>query len=643
MPILSTKLPSYKQAKDVSIGWDNFRKGLNTLLKETELGGDELAQADNLVLVGKGVPTQRWGTSLYHMAGLTGRVRGLKGYYASDGTNELLAITDNGLMTKKSNASYSTLTGASWASGNNSEMAQLGDKMYVVNPDRELVRYDGTSLTGFPTLAIPTSTFATQASGVSGTNSFSYRVSAVSRVGETTASAVVEADNCPQDLGDGAVKVTWTGVSAASGDLKAYNIYGRMIGDERWLGTVDKSSTAFFDTGDAIPMEFGYPPTSDSTGGLKAKYIIRYEDRLVYAGIDGDPSKVAISARWPNHEIFDISFGGNFIKIEPDAGDDITGLSIFENKIIVFKERSIWEVTLSRLTVGNFSVFVPAAKLITKSHGCIAPRSILPVENDIIFLSRKGVYALGYEPNILNVLRTNEISAKVRPFFKNLTIAQQKAATAFYYDFKYGISFPGKDQTMVYDRERLAWMGPWSKDANVYENYYDSSDNEVLLYGEDDDSNVQQYSATFGEDNGTAFDTQLRTRKEDYGDWTLFKTVKNVHTLFRNVQGTVNVDIRLQERGGDVTTVKSFSVTTAAQSAGWGADQWANTQWGDTEEAGGATDIREIYREALLNKAARNMQLIVKTSSANDKYELLAVRSSAKPMGRGFIPSSERV
>src|SRR4051812_27816032 len=99
--LLSRDIP-YKPTKDVEFSWDTFRKGLNTLLRENEIDKEELVQADNIVLKGKGIPTKRWGTQLFFQAGnMTGSVQGLKGFYKSDGTNELLALTDDGYLTKK--------------------------------------------------------------------------------------------------------------------------------------------------------------------------------------------------------------------------------------------------------------------------------------------------------------------------------------------------------------------------------------------------------------------------------------------------------------------------------------------------------------------------------------------------------------
>lgn len=644
MARLNINVPRYKPAKDTELNWDSFRKGLNILLRETELEKDELAKAENLMLVGKGVPTKRWGTSQYFLAAATGAVRSIGGFYKQDGTNELLAITDQGLLTKKSGTSYSLITGASWSSGAVIGMAQIANSMYISSDSRELVRYSSPTLVGFPTIATPAGVFATQISGASGTTDYSYRISAVSNVGETLASSAYILGNQPQDPTVGTIKVTWSAVSAATTVLSGYNVFGRRLGDERFLGFVDEPNTTFIDDGSSTPEELTYPPTADTTGGIKAKYIKRFQDRLIYAGVADDDSKVVISGREPFQERNDWSYGGGYISIEPNAGDPITGLEIFEDRIIVFKERSIWEVTISGQTIGNYFVVTPSAKLITKSHGCIAPESIQAVENDVFFLSRKGVYALGYEPNILSVLRTNEISAKIRPFFDTLTTSQLKKAVAFYDDFKYGLTFPGSNKTMVYDRERLAWMGPWTKDGNTFLVYYDSSGDKKLVYGDDETPDVILYDSGSKTDKGSAFTTSLITKKEDYGDWTIFKNIKTVFTLFRNISGTVNVEIRVQDRYGDITTVKSFSITsTSVTNTGWGSDLWGDTQWGDSENAGSAADINEVHRWSNLNTQARNVQILVNTTTGSSNYELLAVRSTAKPIGLGFLPSSERV
>ena len=393
MPTFTGKVQPFKPTKEVPFNWNSFRKGLNILLQDTEIDKEELAQASNLMLIGRGIPTKRWGSTLYFQAGnATGQVRGLKGFYPSgaSGTTELLAITDNGYLTIQNGTSFTLRTGASWASGYNANMAQLDNRMYIVNGQRELVRYSSPILVGFPTISPPTITGATNLSNASGTNTKGYRMSAISQVGETLASSTFELRNQPMTIGGtagGTIRLFFTPTSTASGVLQGYNVYGRETGYERFIGFIGSTATIFDDNGTAIPREFTFPPTADSTGGPKAKYIERFQDRLLFAGLDGDPTKLLISGRVPNHEKFDVSFGGNYLKVEPDAGDPIVMIKAFQDRIIVFKERSLWQVTLTFEQVGNFFVTTPNLRLITASHGCIGPRSVVAVENDIYCLT----------------------------------------------------------------------------------------------------------------------------------------------------------------------------------------------------------------------------------------------------------------
>src|SRR5689334_12667972 len=132
MPTFARRTPPYRPTKDVVFVWDTFRKGLNTLLRENEISKEELSQAENIMLKGRGIPTKRWGTSLYYQAGnATGQMRGLKGMYYSNGTVELLALTDDGFLTQQNGMSFTRITGASWASGYNAYMTQLKNTMYI--------------------------------------------------------------------------------------------------------------------------------------------------------------------------------------------------------------------------------------------------------------------------------------------------------------------------------------------------------------------------------------------------------------------------------------------------------------------------------------------------------------------------------
>lgn len=632
--------PQFVPPKELVLDYTNFRGGLNTLFRQTELRANELAQADNLILIGSGAPTKRWGTQDFFLAGATGYGRGLLGVKSTSNTVEVLAITDWGILVKQSNASYTPITGASWASGYNLEGTQLNNLVYLVNGQRELVRYNFSTLVGFATLASPAGVAATNFSGATGLSTYSWRVAATSQVGETLGSTPISLASLPQNLTNTLIRVSWTPVSAASGILTGYNIYRGAPGDEVYIGSVDNETTRFDDVG-VTGSILRQPPTADTTGGPIAKYITRFQDRLVLAGIPNDPTRVLISGRVPNHERFDWSGGGGYVKVDPDTGENITSVAVHQGRIIVFKENSVWEVRLGNVTIGNFSVLDPTYQLITASQGCSSYRSVIPVDNDLLFLSRKGVYVLGYEPNITgDVLRTNELSAKIRPFFESLSNDDLTNATGVYFDYKYILAFPMAKKCIVFDKERLAWMGPWTTTfgINKFIRHVDGTGIERLLCIDGNDSYVSEFSKALVDDKGAAFSTNLRTKKDDFGDWTILKTVNEILVNFRNVYGSININVYLEERSGQTVTAKNFAITSQTTVSGWGTDQWGMFQWGLSGNNAEASS-EEIIKKALLYKTARTLQVEILTSGRADTYEYLGTKVRAVPQGAGSTPS----
>jgi len=643
--------PAYKPPKTLQLDWQDFKGGLNTLLRQTEIKDNELAQADNLKLVGKGVPTKREGSANYFLTApsvATGsqRVRGLKGaLFASSasGVNELLALSDWGILVKKNGASYTNILGASFSSGYNADMVQVYNHVYVVNGMDTLKKYDGASIYGFTQLSKPTGIQVTNLSGVSGTFTRSFRISAYNNVGETIASDAVLVSNTPQDLINTTLRVTWTTSSPASA-VAGYGIYGVDQGDERFITSVDPSTLRFDYAGVPDPSNLVFPSAADTTSGPIAKFIISHKDKLVMGNIQGYPSRITWSGGGENVDKFNWRFGGGYIDIDKDAGDEVKGLIEYQDAIVVFKERSIWSITLSVSTDG---IVVPTVKMIMRGVGAVSHRTIRYVENDVFFLSRRGVYTLGNEPNFLNVLRTNEVSARIRPIFDTLTASQLEQACAIYAGNKYRLAFPATSASkntkeIIYDRERLAWMGPNTYPATpaVYEIYYDGNNKENLIWGDSDDNFVTEFSNATSNDKGVKIQTILLTKKTAFDNPFRFKQMKNLYSNWRNVAGTPFVNIILETREGAVASAQSFSIEASNSGVGWGFDRWGFMKWGNTLGAGNQGGSNDLAKRTRINKVGRTLQVECTTTGSNDKYELLAIQIEAQELGPGIIPSS---
>lgn len=81
----------------------------------------------------------------------------------------------------------------------------------------------------------------------------------------------------------------------------------------------------------------------------------------------------------------------NFTDINPGDGDLVMGLGITQDQLFIFKRNTIWSLT--GWNGSNFSIATAAGQNTNTrifGYGCVAPRSIVTVGDDIYFLSFMG-------------------------------------------------------------------------------------------------------------------------------------------------------------------------------------------------------------------------------------------------------------
>lgn len=638
--IFSNSVPSYKPTKKQIADWKTFRKGLNLLLRPTELGKDEYAQGDNIMLKGSGVPTGRWGSALFFEVGSSGTVRGM-GTYVQDATNEIFALTDAGYVEKKNGLVSTRIDGQSWPSGSIMRSEQLGGESYLVSSDVPFTKYAGTNFTIFVTVSAPTGLYATNISGVSGTNRVSYKVLANTPSGHTTPSTNYVLANLPTDLTRTSILVNWVAPSAPT--ITGYEIYRGREGDETFLSAIPSNTVSYVDNGSDAAQTVG-PPLTNTTGGIKSAIIKKYQNRLLL--VQG--SKLLISALYPDQTDFSLMGGGGELDIDPDSGDDITGVEVqpIADRIVVYKNRSSYLVKLDFVSVGPFYLMDPTYQPISTAVGCSNQDTIATVENDTFYFGRDGIYVTGYEPNFLNIIRTNETSARMRPYFTKLGASDYAGACAMYVDHKYLLSFPRLKELIVYDRERGCFIGIWKMPWGIssMRKYFDASGTEHWVIASADDNKIYEFIPSVNTDNGTAVIKTLRTNKEDFGDWTKLSTIEFFYALFRAITGSVTVNIIIEDRNGTNLIAKTFTITGAETSGmtGWGTDLYGTAMWGTTLTEEFSASLDEVPRWGTLFKQVRSVQVEVSSTSTDSNFELLKLNMRSK-QSSGTLSSSQRV
>lgn len=133
--------------------------------------------------------------------------------------------------------------------------------------------------------------------------------------------------------------------------------------------------------------------------------IVQMYDRLVY---------------YKDNEIwfsevntFDYIPNYNYILVPMDADDKIVKIKFFRTSYMIFTRKKIFKL------IGSFESSQLALELVNGDIGCIAGETVHLVENDMYFLSTRGLRALKTDRFIANLENIREFDEKVYPIVTN--------------------------------------------------------------------------------------------------------------------------------------------------------------------------------------------------------------------------------
>jgi hypothetical protein len=161
--------------------------------------------------------------------------------------------------------------------------------------------------------------------------------------------------------------------SEYSGAVKHIAVFRKLRGEDDFYyidKTTVKGRLVLEDNG--LPRQFLMPDMEPD--------IERYPDSIRWTTI-GSSSQIPLAA------LENVQFGD---------GDEITGMAVIYGNLIVFKNNSIHRISFNAPDV-NFPI--SRSDIVSPDVGCIAPRTIITVNNTVYFLSWHGFYS--YDNNQL--------------------------------------------------------------------------------------------------------------------------------------------------------------------------------------------------------------------------------------------------
>ena len=425
-----------------------------------------------------------------------------------------------------------------------------------------------------------------------------------------------------------------------------------------WNGT---DGGAYFD-GSAVTRPGTMP---------KAKFSVYYQNKHIAAGVDGQPSRLFIS-NLTNAADFTVTTGGtqpqpdstndtengnpnvpgatvfagtpalteaNVLDIRKNDGDKITALGVFQDVLIVFKERAIYQVTFD--SSGN-----PTVTPITYATGCVSHRSVVNVENDMSFMSREGHRVLGNEPQFFTAIRTQVLSIRIQPSMDAINKLYYSRCNGIYYDNKYIMAYPvgssAISRTMTYDRRFQAYSLWTNFNAQAMVRYIDSSTNQEDLYFLDD-GGTQVYKRVAGtyNDNGAAIEAYVVSKAQDLGNPDITKFWVDLRLIFRRLSGQITFTV-YQDDGVTVGT----AVIGTISSRGMGLNMLGTVILGVDGEAPSTTTTASFIdnpQSIGLNLDSRTIKYKIYNNRVDENFVLLGTIYAYYPKSHYVFDSSSKI
>lgn len=620
---------------------ESWIRGLNSIVSPTQIKENEVAEMVDCQLVEDGkVQCPREGQSYFGVEE-DSHVRGLFSYYKSTGERELLRMSGTTLKKYVDASTWTAITGYTYTSDRNTNGVMAYDRLYLCNGIDPLTYYDGSVIQSFTARSAPTISSVVRTGGSAGTHTYSYKIKAVTAVGSTAPSAAVSATaDWNEPTSSNYMTVTWGAVTGATG----YEIYGRRDSFWYFMASVEGNGTVtYIDNGTDTPNEAFEVVDVNTTAGPIGNYVTIYKDSLFIGGDPSHPSRLYYSGGGDQVNNFSIDGGGGFLDVSRDDGQAITGVTVFKDKLIIFKEDSIYQFSFT-------SSGLPQVAQVSPVIGAIAPRSIVAVENDVFFLSRRGVFTIGNEQGFaFDVLRTNELSARVRPVMQTIDGSYIQNASAWYItssDFNlYILSYTPQGATtnskaVVYDRERLGWYKWTNIPANCWTTFRGTDGDTHYAYGDDASGYVKElFSGT--DDFGSGVHGYFYLRGESFKNGIdHYKTLKDIDIVLRQPFGSITLAI-VQD---GTQTSYSAPIGTVNPSINFGHYVFTEFLLKDSYGTGVAS-ADELILRTLKNvnlQDGKTFQLRFDNNSSSS-FVLLSARMTAKPRGDRYRKSEDYV
>lgn len=350
------------------------------------------------------------------------------------------------------------------------------------------------------------------------------------------------------------------------------------------------------------------------TNLTNARFVKVFQSYTVLANVTVAGTHYGSRIYYSNINKIDTWTDLDFVDVSRDDGQVITGLKVLGDKLVIFKDRTIWVAQFT----GNADAPLSFSQA-NSSVGCVSFQTIQEKDNGLEFLSWDGLYFFdGFNSYKLSDRLNKTFTSDMNPVkFSNACSMYQHTKNRYWL----GIALSGSStNNRVITHTRCETNNTQTDAFGIYKGInasymcmaYPDGVTETPIFG---DYNGYVYKADTGLDDypanvQTAIDAYYYTNWIFFGDLVDQKSANTVIIYYQIKSATLTLSYSYDFVAGDTF---SQNINTAGSGALWGSATWGVDKWAAT---GGANQRVQI------DGRGRNIRLKFSNSTLSETFQV---------------------
>ena len=352
-------------------------------------------------------------------------------------------------------------------------------------------------------------------------------------------------------------------------------------------------NTMYATNGEDLPIQWAGTGTAGvmavPTGLTAGKYLALFNNYLFIGNVTVSGQTYPTRVYWSNIRDAGTWEADQWIEVGMNDGQAITGLKVLQDRLVVYKERSIYNLFYTG--DADLPFIMPGGGKANSPVGCIAPFSIQEIENGHVFLAHDGLYY--YDGSNATKL-SYRIFKTLKDDMNNLYF-NKAVSCVLKYKNKYMLALTSSGRTA---NDRVIVWDYYNNAFSLYNGINASSMATFFLNGFQENTYFSDYLGyTYTMDSGaddypadvqTAIDAYYYTNWKTFDDLCDQKGIPHVYIYYQSSNSVLTFAYTYDFQATDQYTQTFNTSSGVAQygSAIWDTDVYAGS--------GGATIRRDL-------------------------------------------------